>query len=303
MFLAFTSNQFPLTTSRPAHPLVKGPSCTLDPSLPVEPSRNLSATDRKYLAKIKAKFLNARRAAEAARSGDFNPPEDDLVPVVPDDLDEMDDLIYDRGPENIGQAKLFGGWLDESVAGRKAGTSPQQEQAEIVFSKAMNLFGRGMYKQATALFAQATQLVGSETRLGGQYQLWQAQALDAAGDKQKATELFGSLSIHRDGEVRKVSRELLFIITAPKLQLDRNSFVQIPDIDDAKSPLTSTLLNMSNFNTLRTAPVEKAPERHSLQWYLDREKPQEVEDHSAVQAVAVAAAIVGTLAFMAVSPM
>lgn len=40
---------------------------------------------------------------------------------LPDDLDEMDDLLMGRGADNAGRVMMFGGWLDESVAGRKAG--------------------------------------------------------------------------------------------------------------------------------------------------------------------------------------
>lgn len=307
--------------------------CELDPSRSVEPSRHLSATDRQYLAKIKAKFMNARQAAAAARGSDLDVTinghaDEELTPIVPDNLDEMEDILFDRGPENVGQVKMFGGWLDESVAGRKAddegttvsdvkdpesdtsvernrpenvSTDEALKKSDIAFSRAMRLFGRGMYTEAKNLFKEATTLVGAESRLGGQYQLWEAQALDASGEKKAATKLLSKLNSHRDAAVRKVSRELLFIITAPPLQLDPGSFLEIPDIDEAKSPLTDAIL-WSNFGPLRTALVDKPPEPHTLQWYLDKEPPRKVEDNSKAQALAVAAAIVGTLAFMATSP-
>lgn len=309
------------------------PLCALDPSKPTEPSRDLSATDRMYIAKIKDKLLNTRRAAAAARGDEinaFDPNADDGVfPETPEDLDKMEDVLFDRGPQNLGQVKMFGAWLDEAVAGRKAedlqtgaadvddaksdlsvernrpqdvSTEAALERADAAFARAMRLFGRGMYTEAARLFSQASSLVGMHSRLGGQYQLWEAQATDAAGQKQAAVRIFQGLGTHGDAEVRKVSRELLFIITAPRLQLDPGSFLEIPDIDEAKSPLTNALL-LSNFGPLRTAPVEKPPEPHSLEWYMNRKLPPKVKDNSTAQAIAVAAAIVGTLAFMATSPL
>lgn len=338
MQFAFTATT-PLTFNKTLHSArSRPPSCSLDPSKPVEPTRNLSSTDRQYLSKIKARFFNARQRAAAAHGEDYESltgeHEDCDVPVIPDDLDKMDDVLFDRGPENEGQAKLFGGWLDEAVAGRKANDSSitststftqkqkarlssvkhsnrQQkvtestaaaiQEADAAFAKAMNVFGRGMYPEASSLFAKAVQVIGEGSRLGGQYQLWQGQALDAAGNKKAAVALFNGLRKHRDSEVRKVARELLFIVTAPKLELDKTSFLEIPDIDEAKSALTSSLLNLSNFNTMRVSVFEKPPEPHSLQWYLDKEKPQKVEDHSGMQAAAVVGAILGTLIYMAAS--
>lgn len=291
-----------------------------------------------YLAKVKARLMNTRREAAAAR-GDVldmedssvevsDSGDDDISPALPDDLDAMEDVLFDRGPTNARQVKMFGAWLDEAVAGRKAGDSsvtaddvrdgrselsvernrPAElskesalQKADGAFTRAMLLFNRGLYPEATLLYAEAVAVVGAESRLGGQYQLWQAQALDAAGRKSEASVILQNLDAHLDGEVRKIARELLFIMTAPRLQLDSDSFMQIPQIDDTSSQVTKGLL-LSNFGPVHTAFVEKPPERHSLQWYMEKERPQKVADHSQMQALVVIVAIVGTLAFMAVSP-
>lgn len=279
--------------------------------------------------------MNARRRAAAASSGSDDiqqaierAEDSDTAPFLPDDLDAMEDILFDRGPDNVGQVKMFGGWLDEAVAGRKADhvgvsakdvDSPTSElsvernkpetlstedaiqQADEAFNCAMMSFNKGMYKDATTLFARAVSLVGADSRLGGQYQLWQAQALDASGKKKDASAVLLGLGAHADAEVRKVSREVLFIITAPRLQLDPGSFLEIPALDDSSSLVNQGLL-MSNYGPLRTALVQKQPEPHSLQWYMEKAPAPKTKDNSGAEALAVATAIIGTLAFMVASP-
>lgn len=312
------------------------PRCAVDPSRPMEPSQDLSQTDRMYLSKIKARFLNARRRANAASSNidDIEQAikraeESDTSPFLPDDLDAMEDVLFDRGPNNTGQVKLYGAWLDEAVAGRKADntsvnaketespfshlsveqnrpdslTAEQAvKQADESFSRAMMFFNRGLYDEATALFGRAVILVGAQSRLGGQYQLWQAQALDACGKKKEAAGMLTKLGAHSDPEIRKVSRELLFIITAPRLQLDPGSFLEIPALDDSNSLVNQGLL-MSNYGPLHTALMTKPPEPHSLQWYVEKDRRPKVVDNSGAEALAFATAIIGTLAFMVMSPL
>lgn len=271
------------------------PACSLDPSRPIEPSQQLSSTDRSYLRKVKAKLHHAQRA----RTADVWDESDGSVPVIPDDLDVMEDMIYNRGPSQVGQAKLFGGWLDESLAGRKANTS--NTNADTSFKRALKLFGRGSYAEAATLFHAAAQ---HGSNLSGQYALWEAQALDAAGRKRDAVALFTALCTHSDAEVRKVARELLFIVTAPRLPLNDSAFLPVPDIDDVLSPsLASSLGDMSSMATFRTMPVEKPPEPHSLEWYMERQPPvQSTPDNSLGQVLVVTLATLATLAFMAASP-
>lgn len=304
----------------------RAPLCELDPSSPTESSPNLSATDRQYLAKIKKKFLNARRTAQAARSdyegafgedGKSSSRDDDVLPAdMPDDLDAMEDMLYDRAPVNAGQVKMFGAWLDEGLAGRKAGDKAalqgkegvkaeseeeeelKQQKADASFRGAMAQFGKGGYEDAVRGYMQAIMLVGAPTRTGGQYGLWLAQALDAAGRKREATDVLRRLESHDDREVRKVARELLFIITAPRLQLDRGNFMEIPNFEESGSAVTEKLL-MSNFGPLQTALVEKQPEPYTLEWYMKKERPpKRSEEGGEAQVMVLMAAVVGTLAFM-----
>lgn len=305
--------------------------CAIDPPsdpVPGSNGRDLSATDREYLSKVRARLFNARRRTDSASKGSVGSSlveHESLSPSdFPDDLDAMEDILFDRAPANAKQVRLFGGWLDESVAGRKAddpsvkptSTTSNQDpvqdssqtelekrtaRADVIFRQAMILFNKGRYPRAAEAFDIATKLVGQGSRLGGQYTLWHAQAQDAAGEKALAANLLSQLSTHMDGDVRKVAAELHFIITAPKLQLDPGSFLEIPTLDESVSPNMQGVL-MSNFGPLPTAFVEKPPEPYSLQWYLEKTPPpKNVEDHSLSQALLLSVVIAGTLAYMVAS--
>lgn len=294
----------------------------------------LSSVDKQYLSKIRARLLNPRRMVEAAGRRDASASdtaEDAILPVdVTDDIDDMEDIIFDRSPQNERQTLLYGGWLDDAVAGRKATknlipsksaasggedsdasveshrpVSLSQEEAiqtaSEMFTRGMVLFTRGLYKPASQSFAEAVRLVGLGSRLGGQYQLWYAQALDASGVKGKAASMLDQLQSHADPDVRKVSRELYFIMTAPALELDRGSFIDIPSFDDDRATRMTNVLT-SSFGPLSTAFVEKKPDRYSLEWYMEKERPPKVDDNTGTQALLLFGAILCALAFMFHTP-
>lgn len=283
--------------------------------------------DRQYIAKVRAKLLNARRTAKAAASDDAIKEEFDVdtqfIASLPDNLDEMEDIVFDRGPKNANQVRMFGGWLDESLAGRKARdpnvvtkaeegtqfdiysthkvTLTKEEavrQANEAFASAMDAFNKGKYSVAVALYEDAVSLVGLESRLGGQYELWHAQALDAAGEKKRAAKMLQKLRSHSDADVRKVSAELLFIMTAPKLELEPGTFLDIPALDDDTRAGRLYPVLTSSYGPLRTALLTKKPERYSLEWYMQKERPPKVVDNSAMEFALIFAAVSFTLAYM-----
>lgn len=307
-------------------------TCNLDGGLPNRDG--LSSIDRKYLDKVRAKLLNPRQMAKAA-GRDPAPDQDSdaetlLTSSLPDDEDMIDDILFDRSPKNENQVRIFGGWLDDAVAGRKANkdiapaesamegpddadasvrshrraslsTEDAVNSAQALFAQAMFLFNKGQYRRAIEGYAEAVKVVGLGSRLGGEYQLWCAQALDAAGEKAAAANMLEGLRNHADADVRKVSRELHFIVTVPALDLDPGSFLDVPSIDDVPVSRSIGILT-SNFGPLRTALVEKKPEQYSLEWYMEKERPPKMKDNSMVEALLVAGAVCSTLAFMLASP-
>lgn len=327
---------FPLTMSHPAFIVPFSAStrrlqsrwtCTHNPTEPQVPSKDLSSVDRQYLAKIKKKFLASRKAVKSVKGNQTEEESDAdalFTASLPDNLDEIDNIIFDRGPKNENQVRLFGAWLDDSVAGRKARDRnvrtaaenaglvedeeiendfllTREEMTELandIFADAMDDFNKGKYKPAVTKYQRAVSLVGEDSRLGGQYQLWHAQALDASGDKKEAAKLLKGLRVHADSDVRKVSSELLFIMTAPKLEFEPDSFFSIPSLEDAPSSGRLSTVLTSSYGPLKTALVEKQPERYSLEWYLKKERPPKSSDNTTVEFLLVVASVLVTLAYM-----
>lgn len=290
--------------------------------------RGLSATDRQYLQRVRFRLFNANRRADAVRGDKANDPDAEsdalFTAALPDDEDEMEDILFDRSPKNVNQVKLFGAWLDDAVAGRKTNKrmsftkraiegpegadasveshksedlSVEQavEQGKTLFDQAMLLFNKGQYRFAIDVYAKAVEAVGLGSRLGGQYQLWYAQALDAAGEKKGAITMLDELRTHADADVRKVSRELLFIVTAPVLELDPGTFLDLPSLHEKASMKPVGVLT-SAYGPLRTALLRKKPDRYTLEWYLEQGRPPKVKDNSAMETLLVASAVLCTIA-------
>lgn len=310
-------------------------------------ARSLSDVPQEYQARVRARLGGSRATSPPGRPagggvGDGNElrAADALEELdeLPDDLDELDDLLMGRSADNAGRVMMFGGWLDESVAGRKAGKvdtplassadptvdedtvggtgaapplpelpgfarsaaptaalsapdgspldaltiSRLPETARLALTEeqlaglAGELFGRGLsafnvgsYTSAGELLAGATRLSSARTRAGGQYRLWLAQALDAAGKRERAREVLGELSSHPSGDVRKVAEEILYILSAPRLELDASNFVSIPTLDGWEE----TRPKRRAYRGVKMADVEKAPEPYTLEWYMTKQAP------------------------------
>uniref|UniRef100_A0A7S2ZV28 Uncharacterized protein n=1 Tax=Rhodosorus marinus TaxID=101924 RepID=A0A7S2ZV28_9RHOD len=211
----------------------------------------------------------------------------DYLSGIPDDLDELDDIAMNRGPNDQGKVAMWGAWLDESVAGRKVGKTTQQAEAEEIFRVGLDLFERGRYKEATKELTAACLLAGVNSREGGQYQLWLGQALDAAGEKKKAIACLQTLKSHRDSDVRKVADEVLFIITAPPLNLGKENFVSI---ETGKS-YEVLQKNGRRRSSIPTAVIPKGPEKYSLEWFLEK-KPEAAPDDNLDKAAVAAVVLV-----------
>jgi len=211
------------------------------------------------------------------------------------DLDEIDDIVFDRGPLDEGKVMMFGGWLDERVAGRKASSSSSSipagqgpggpkldvdadygdvtgaERDALVdgfFALGRELFSRGRYAESVTHLRKAVSFLGAGSRVGGQIELWMAQALDAAGDKNQAKKVFAKLTMHPDNDVRRVAEELLFIINAPTLALPDDAFIKIP-VGGVLDPNQGSYIGSRDTST---APLtSREPEKYSLEWYEQRE--------------------------------
>eukprot|EP00172_Hildenbrandia_rubra_P000845 Plantae.Rhodophyta-Hildenbrandia_rubra.ctg14828.p1 GENE.Plantae.Rhodophyta-Hildenbrandia_rubra.ctg14828~~Plantae.Rhodophyta-Hildenbrandia_rubra.ctg14828.p1 ORF type:complete len:370 (+),score=69.01 Plantae.Rhodophyta-Hildenbrandia_rubra.ctg14828:1140-2249(+) len=250
--------------------------------------RSQDADMKGYLAKIRKRLRRSLDPTKGVTSRrDTNA--DSTPASLPDNLDVIDDMVMDRGPAQDGQVRVFGAWLDEDVAGRKAANERELPSKEIetlslesrgkaLFDEGMREFVRGSYPKAAACFQRAVIYADISTREGGEYQLWLAQSWDAAGDKTKALAALSLLATHGDGDVRKVGEELKFIMSAPRLKCDRNSFLEIPEFSETPSSHTEYILGKQLGLKLRSKMKHK-PEKYSLEWYM--EKPLPPKDNSA----------------------
>jgi tetratricopeptide (TPR) repeat protein len=91
-------------------------------------------------------------------------------------------------------------------------------------------FERGLYRQSVERLQEAVKLISRATALGGEIQMWLVTAYQAAGQHQEAIALCEALGKHPDLKTRQQSRNVLYILKAPKLETRPEWLTQIPDL-------------------------------------------------------------------------
>lgn len=113
------------------------------------------------------------------------------------------------------------------------------QRAQAAYQLGQQAFERGRYADAVQAFEQALAEQPSIS-LDGEIKLWLVNALAAVDRRQDAIALCGKLAKHPDLDVRKQSKQLLYIIQAPKLQAKEEWLTKIPDLatleDSDKAP-------------------------------------------------------------------
>ncbi len=143
------------------------------------------------------------------------------------------------------------------------------------FAAAMRAFNVGQYDTAAELFAAAVRVAGgAATPRGGRVALWLAQALDAAGERCAAVAELEELQVHADPNIASTAAELLFIVTAPKLELPRDAFVELPELGRPEKRYETHHLVSEGLGRLRK---KKQIEKYSLEWYAKQPRPSRKE--------------------------
>ena len=106
------------------------------------------------------------------------------------------------------------------------------EVAKVELAYGQAAFERGNYRQSIQHLEDAIGLVSRMTPLGGEIQIWLVTAYTAADRQEAAIALCDTLTRHPDLETRKQSRQLLYILQAPKLKPRSEWLTQIPDLGD-----------------------------------------------------------------------
>ena len=104
-----------------------------------------------------------------------------------------------------------------------------QQRARAAFQLGQQAFERGRYADAVNAFEQGI-AEKPGISLDGELKLWLVNALAATDRRQEAIELCGKLARHPDLDVRKQSKQLLYIIKAPKLEAKEEWLTKIPDL-------------------------------------------------------------------------
>ncbi|MBD2484435.1 tetratricopeptide repeat protein [Planktothrix sp. FACHB-1365] len=109
-----------------------------------------------------------------------------------------------------------------------------QESLDIIQSQyqaGQLAFEQGRYRESVQYLEQAREAVESNSRLGGEIQIWLVTALEASGQRPEALALCKQLIRHPTVATRQQARRLREVLEAPKLYIDPEGFVKIPDLN------------------------------------------------------------------------
>jgi hypothetical protein len=118
-------------------------------------------------------------------------------------------------------------------------------------------FESGDYRLSIEKLESAAELVNLNSPQGGQVGLWLVTAYQAANLSAEAVTLLKKLTDHPSYQIRKQSRQLLYILEAPKLKRPAQWSVVIPDISFSQD-------NKDKKYTTRTSsiqPQKKKPDK------------------------------------------
>ncbi len=110
--------------------------------------------------------------------------------------------------------------------------SSTEKPYQEIFQAGILSFERGDYQSAIAQFQQALSGVNEKTQIGGEIQIWLANAYDAVGNSTEAIALCRKLITHSDRDVRKSANYVLGILSAPQLSELKDAVSKIPSLQN-----------------------------------------------------------------------
>jgi tetratricopeptide (TPR) repeat protein len=118
--------------------------------------------------------------------------------------------------------------LDSAL--KRLNRADKRAQAKAAIAQGQAAFERGRYKQAIAHFQTALSLSNPMGTTGGEIQLWLVNAYIAAGEQAEGMALCRKLILHPDLETKRQSKNLLYILEAPELEMKPEWVTKIPDL-------------------------------------------------------------------------
>lgn len=124
-----------------------------------------------------------------------------------------------------------------------------EKSYQELFQAGIFSFECGEYQSAIAQFQQALSQVNAKTQIGGEIQIWLANAYDATGNDTEAIAICRRLKTHSDRDVRKSANYVLGILSAPKLDQLKDAVSTIPslqNLDLSDSPTAASSKSVVN---------------------------------------------------------
>jgi tetratricopeptide (TPR) repeat protein len=142
--------------------------------------------------------------------------------------------------------------------------SATEKSYQELYQAGVRSFEHGDYKQAIAHFQQALNGVNAGTKIGGEIQVWLANAYDAAGNPTEAIALCRSLKKHSDRDVRKSASYVLGILSAPKLNTLKDANSKIPSLKGLDDQTLSRSIGSSGAKSDRAKSENQSSTRSSI---------------------------------------
>lgn len=106
---------------------------------------------------------------------------------------------------------------------------PQNLQLDL-FQSGKDAFERGQYRASIEALEAARESIALPSRQGGDLQLWLVTAYQAGDRLKEAIALCRQLTQHPNPDIRKKSKDLLYILEAPRLQRPKEWMTEIPNL-------------------------------------------------------------------------
>lgn len=124
----------------------------------------------------------------------------------------------------------------------------QQEQFNALFQGGKEALERGQYRFSVEALEKAREFINLASRQGGDLQMWLVTAYQATGQLPEAIALCRQLTQHPNLDIRYKSKQVLYILEAPRLERPKEWMTEIPDLNAAaerppqyvRSPKTPT---------------------------------------------------------------
>lgn len=125
------------------------------------------------------------------------------------------------------------------------------EEFERYYQAGKYAFECGKYRLSVEKLEEGIKFISSYSRLGGEAQMWLVNAYEADGKQKEAIALCEKLVKHPHPEIRQQSKNLLYILQAPKLKRPKEWMTEIPDFNSLSESKAEYRRNSNNNKSIK----------------------------------------------------